>query len=79
MEGLHQNQDRLRSKEVLMHSFFIIDHQDFCLNHCEAYQSVYLLTGADTRYFIVKSFNEENVMKCMEDVSRCETLHPILN
>lgn len=30
---------------------------------------VSLLTEADTRFFIVKSFNEENVIKCIEDVS----------
>jgi len=28
-----------------------------------------MLTSADTRYFIVKSFNEDNVLNCIEDVS----------
>jgi len=30
---------------------------------------VYILIVVDTRYFIVKSFNEENVLRCIEDVS----------
>lgn len=41
-----------------------------------------MLTFIDTRYFIVKSFNEENVLNCIEDVSphpAWVTPHTLLN
>jgi hypothetical protein len=36
-----------------------------------------MLTFIDTRYFIVKSFNEENVLNCIQDVSSPIHLSPI--
>jgi hypothetical protein len=32
-----------------------------------------LLTKSETRFFIVKSFNEDNVLRCVEDVSLIST------
>jgi len=56
----------------------VILFRDKCLFSC----FITMLTFLDTRYFIVKSFNEENVLNCIEDVSPLSLFakpHALLN